>query len=87
LWKHANDETKPRAAGALKLTSDECLKNGVIDAVIPEPVGGAHRAPREMGAALKSYLVRSLRELAPQPTDQLLAGRYDKFRTMGRFVS
>ncbi|MGL6097712.1 MAG: acetyl-CoA carboxylase carboxyltransferase subunit alpha [Fimbriiglobus sp.] len=87
LWKTANEETKPRAAGALKLTSDECLKNGVIDAVIPEPVGGAHRAPRETGAALKAYLVRCLRELTPQPTEQILAGRYDKFRNMGQFVS
>ena len=87
LWKEANEQTKPRAAGALRLTSADLKQHGVIDDVIPEPVGGAHRSPREMSATLKAYLVRSLRELAPLPTDQLLNGRYEKFRRMGQFLA
>src|SRR5262249_30869088 len=64
LWKVATEETKPRAADALRLTANELLKVKVIDEIIPEPVGGAHRDPRLMAATLKSYLSRSLRELA-----------------------
>ena len=85
LWKTADDETKPRAAAALKLTSADLMKVGVLDEVIPEPVGGAHRAPREMGATLKSTLTRYLRELRPVPVETLLAKRYDKFRRMGLY--
>jgi acetyl-CoA carboxylase carboxyl transferase subunit alpha len=85
LWKVADEETKPRAAGALKLTSADLLRFGVIDHVIPEPLGGAHRDQRAMATTLKNYLTRQLRELTPLPTDRLLAGRYDKFRRMGVF--
>jgi acetyl-CoA carboxylase carboxyl transferase subunit alpha len=87
LWKTATDETKPRAAEALRLTSKHLLKHGVIDDIIPEPVGGAHRDPREMGRTLKTYLVRYLRELTPKPIDQLLPARYEKFRKLGEFVT
>src|SRR6476661_6074205 len=62
LWKTANEETKPRAADALRLTSRHLKELGVIDEVIPEPLGGAHREPREMGTGLKTYLVRVLRQ-------------------------
>src|SRR5215204_4859478 len=47
LWKVATDETKPLAARALGLTSANLKKHGVIDHVVPEPLGGAHRSPRE----------------------------------------
>lgn len=83
LWKTANEETKPRAAGALRLTAPDLVKVGVIDEVIQEPVGGAHRSPREMGATLKATLVRSLRELKGVPVPTLLEKRYEKFRRMG----
>jgi acetyl-CoA carboxylase carboxyl transferase subunit alpha len=86
LWKVANDETKPRAADALRMTAASLLKFGVIDHVIPEPLGGAHRDPRAMANTLKNYLTRQLRELTPLPADQLLAGRYKKFRRMGVFA-
>src|SRR6202035_839482 len=65
LWKVATDETKPLAAQALRLTGKDLLSFGVIDEVISEPLGGAHRDQREMGNTLKSYLVRCLRELRP----------------------
>ena len=87
LWKIANEETKPRAAEALRLTSRSLSQFGVIDDVIPEPVGGAHRDPREMSATLKTYLLRYLRELRPLPIPELLNGRYDKFRRMGVFTT
>ena len=85
LWKVATEVTKPKAAGALKLTSSELRKLGVIDDVIAEPLGGAHRAPREMANSLKAYLVRQLRELTQQPIPELLDRRYAKFRAMGVF--
>jgi acetyl-CoA carboxylase carboxyl transferase subunit alpha len=85
LWKIANEQTKPTAADALKLTAKHLHRLGVIDDVIPEPLGGAHRDPREMGKTLKSYLIRYLRELRSVPADQLLDNRYRKFRSMGVF--
>ena len=86
LWKQANDQTKPRAADALKLTSQNLAKHGVIDDVIEEPLGGAHRDPREMASSLKTYLLRDLRELQLLGTDELLQKRYEKFRRMGAFL-
>lgn len=85
LWKVANDENKPRAAEALRLTAKDLQRLGVIDDIIPEPLGGAHRDPREMGTTLKSYLLRYLRELRAVPVDALLESRYRKFRAMGVF--
>jgi acetyl-CoA carboxylase carboxyl transferase subunit alpha len=86
LWKTATDETKPLAADALRLTAKDLLRLGVIDDIIPEPLGGAHSDPREMGHTLKSYLLRYLRELRNLSPQDLLEGRYQKFRRMGVFV-
>ncbi len=84
LWKshdYASD-----AARALKLTS-KCLQElGCVDDVIEEPLGAAHRDHHQMATRLKMYLLKSLRELVDQPTDQLLAARYEKFRRMGRYI-
>ena len=85
LWKTATDETKPLAAEALRLTAKDLTKLGVIDDIIPEPLGGAHRDHREMGNTLKAYLLRCLRELRPMPVEDLVEGRYQKFRRMGVF--
>jgi acetyl-CoA carboxylase carboxyl transferase subunit alpha len=85
LWRTANDETKPLAAAALKLTAKDLLRFGIIDDIIPEPLGGAHRDHREMANTLKTYLLRYLRELRHVPTDDLLEARYQKFRRMGVF--
>lgn len=83
LWRVATDETKPLAARALGLTSTDLHRLGVIDHVVPEPLCGAHRNPREMANTLKSTLNRHLRELVPLSTDVLLESRYQKFRQMG----
>jgi acetyl-CoA carboxylase carboxyl transferase subunit alpha len=86
LWKAATDETKSRAAEALKLTSRHLAKLGVIDDVIPEPPGAAHRDHREAANTLKTYLLRYLRELRELPAATLVEKRYAKFRRMGVFT-
>lgn len=81
LWKGA--EHAPRAAAALRMTSRDLLRMGIIDEIIPEPVGGAHRDHREASANLKSFLIRSLRDLEDLPVETLLDRRYEKFRRIG----
>ncbi len=85
LWKEANDKTKPLAAEALKLTARDLFRLRIIDDIIPEPLGGAHRDHREMANILKAYLLRYLRDLRNVPVEELLEGRYQKFRKMGVF--
>jgi acetyl-CoA carboxylase carboxyl transferase subunit alpha len=87
LWKTATETTTPMAAEALRLTAKHLSRYGIIDDVIPEPLGGAHRDHREMATTLKSYLLRYLRELRSQPIEALLTARYEKFRRMGRFTT
>ncbi|MGL6072656.1 MAG: acetyl-CoA carboxylase carboxyltransferase subunit alpha [Fimbriiglobus sp.] len=86
LWKVATEETKPRAADALKMTAPHLVKVGVLDEVIPEPIGGAHRSPREMMTTLKSTLIRYLKELSALDKPELMNQRYQKFRNMGMYV-
>ena len=84
LWK--SHTFKEQAAQALKMTSKDLPRLGVIDDVIREPLGGAHRDHHLMASRLKIYLRNCLRELAAQPIDQLLEARYQKFRRMGEFL-
>jgi acetyl-CoA carboxylase carboxyl transferase subunit alpha len=84
LWK--SHQYAERAAGALKFTSPDLLRLKVVDQVIPEPLGGAHRDHHQTAMRLKQYLVRSLRELVGLPMEKLLDGRYEKFRRMGVFL-
>jgi acetyl-CoA carboxylase carboxyl transferase subunit alpha len=83
LWKVATDETKPLAAQALKLTARDLFGLGVIDRIVPEPLGGAHRDQRQMANFLKQYLLRDLKDLRDMPAEELLEQRYQKFRRMG----
>ena len=69
---------------ALHLTAAQNLKNGLIDDVVPEPLGGAHRAPERAGEALAAWIDRSLGELEDVPPATLRRHRHDKFRAMGR---
>ena len=85
LWKEANDQTKRSAADALKLTARDLFNLRIIDDIIAEPLGGAHRDPRQMGNILKGYLLRYLRDLKQIPMEELLEQRYQKFRKMGVF--
>ncbi|HMB02303.1 MAG TPA: acetyl-CoA carboxylase carboxyltransferase subunit alpha, partial [Isosphaeraceae bacterium] len=84
LWK--SQEHAPKAAEALKMTSRDLLRLGIIDEVIPEPLGGAHRDHREAASSIKSFLIRSLRELAESPRPELLQRRYDRFRRIGTYI-
>lgn len=83
LWK--SHEFAPKAAAALKFTSQNLQQLGVVDDVIEEPLGGAHRDHHQMAARMKSYLLRTLAQLKSRPTERLLDQRYDKFRRMGVF--
>jgi acetyl-CoA carboxylase carboxyl transferase subunit alpha len=84
LWK--SHEYAEQAAQALRFTSRDLLDFGIIDDVIDEPLGGAHRDHHQMAGRLKMYLIRTLRELQKLSTDELLTARYQKFRRMGQFL-
>jgi len=83
LWK--SRDARDKAAAALKFTSKSLLELGVIDEVIPEPLGGAHRDHWLAASILKNSLVKALKELDAVPRDELLERRYQKFRRMGVF--
>jgi acetyl-CoA carboxylase carboxyl transferase subunit alpha len=84
LWK--SGEFAELAAKALRITSKDLLGLGVVDDVIEEPLGGAHRDHHQMAARLKHYLVRQVRELTTKKPEALLESRYQKFRRMGVFL-
>jgi acetyl-CoA carboxylase carboxyl transferase subunit alpha len=86
LWKEANEVTSPQAAKALKLTAKDLQRFGIIDDIIEEPLGGAHRDHREMANTLRKWLLRYLREIRPLTIPELLEVRYQKFRKMGVFL-
>ncbi len=84
LWK--SHEHAPKAADALKFTSKHLRELSVIDDIIEEPLGGAHRDHHKMATRLKSYLVGALEDLVETPIDELIDRRYKKFREMGVFL-
>ena len=84
LWK--SHEHAPKAAAALRFTSDDLSRLGVVDDVLQEPLGGAHRDHHQMASRLKSYLSRTLGELEAKTTDELVDERYEKFRRIGVFL-
>ncbi|MBS0192303.1 MAG: acetyl-CoA carboxylase carboxyltransferase subunit alpha [Phycisphaerales bacterium] len=86
LWKEANEQTNTAAAKSLKLTASDNLSLGIIDDVIPEPVGGAHRDPRGTANNLSEWIVRTLQHLRTQSPDELVQARYERFRKMGEFI-
>lgn len=73
------------AAESLKLTADVLLEYGLIDVIVREPLGGAHRDPEETAENLKRGLKASLYDLKDIPAEELLAMRYARFRKIGRF--
>jgi acetyl-CoA carboxylase carboxyl transferase subunit alpha len=83
LWK--SHEFKYKAAEALKFRSKDLLGFGVIEEIIDEPVGGAHRDPNLAASRLKHYLRNQLKELAKIPVEQLVDKRYERFRKLGVF--
>jgi acetyl-CoA carboxylase carboxyl transferase subunit alpha len=81
LWK-SPDKTA-EAADALKMTAKDLLALGVIDQIISEPPGCAHRDPSAMAASIKAAIAKHLAELADRTAEELITARYDKFRKMG----
>jgi acetyl-CoA carboxylase carboxyl transferase subunit alpha len=87
LWKQANDQTNSAAAAALKLTAADNLQLGIIDAIIREPPGGAHRDPAGTGTAIEQWITATLAELRKMPVDDLVERRYQRYRAMGSFTT
>jgi acetyl-CoA carboxylase carboxyl transferase subunit alpha len=83
LWKDA--ALADRAAESLKLTSEDLLRLGLIDEIVPEPPGGAHADPQAAAATLEAALVKHIGELAKLKPDKLVRTRTDKYLNMGRF--
>ncbi len=84
IWKNAS-----RAADAsvvLKMTAQDLLELGVIDEIIKEPAGGAHRNHAEIIQTMKNVIRKSLKELVGLDKNELVARRYEKFRAMGKFL-
>ena len=83
LWKE-KDRMK-EATAALKLTAPHLLDLKVIDEAIPEPLGGAHKDPHKTASSLKESLLRHLAEVSDIPPKKLLAARYQRYRSLGRY--
>jgi len=81
LWR---ERTKaPAAAETLKLTAPELIELGIIDGMIPEPLGGAHRNPSLAAAEIKETILKNLKELSGLTKEELLEARYRKYRNIG----
>jgi len=83
-WKSA--DKKETAAEAMGLTADRLRSLGLVDEVIAEPLGGAHRNPSVMAASVKDALLRHLRELLAKPRETLLAERSRRLAGFGAFT-
>jgi acetyl-CoA carboxylase carboxyl transferase subunit alpha len=84
LW---DDPAKTQdAATALRMTAGDLHRLGVIDEIVPEPVGGAHRDPQAAAQQVAKALAAHLAQLEEMPVEELLRGRYDKFRRMGAVI-
>jgi acetyl-CoA carboxylase carboxyl transferase subunit alpha len=83
LWK--NQDYAQDAAEAMKLTASDSLENGIIDEIIPEPLGGAHREPAAAANSLGASIQAQLDKLAAMGAEELVIDRWSKFRKMGVF--
>jgi len=81
LWR--SWEYKEQAAEALKLTAPDLLELNIIDRIVPEPLGGAHKDPQNMANTLKQILIEEISNLKKVKPDKLIANRIDKFGKMG----
>ena len=84
LWR--SWDFKEQAAEALQLTAPDLKKQKIIDAIVPEPLGGAHRNPEQMALILKETLLDELKALAKIKIDKLIERRIEKFSKMGEWV-
>jgi hypothetical protein len=84
LWRTADQAST--AALAMKMTAADQLELGVVDRVVPEPVGGAHVDPVETARRLKSVIIEELDRLIPIPLDDLVDARYRRYRSLGAYT-
>jgi len=84
LWKSA--DKIPQAAEAMSITSSKLLAHGLIDGVVDEPLGGAHRDQKQMAKNLKKMLSKEMGQLLSVPIDDLLVKRYDRLMSYGKFT-
>ncbi|UOF92659.1 acetyl-CoA carboxylase carboxyltransferase subunit alpha [Fodinisporobacter ferrooxydans] len=84
LWKDASQSQ--RAADSMRITAQDLKQFGIIDGIVPEPLGGAHKDPEQTIQATKQVIVDSLKELCKLSIEELLANRYDKYKSMGQFL-
>lgn len=84
LWKDSSRAKE--AAEIMKITAKDLKNYGIIDKVIKEPLGGAHKDAEKMALAIKKELIESFGILRKQSIDELLEKRYDKFRNMGKYI-
>jgi len=85
LWR--NSVKAPEAANALKLTGEDLIKFGIIDDIVPEPEGGAHRDPEQVSNNLKELILGNIKELSSLSKGDLLEARYNRFRKIGEFTT
>lgn len=83
LWK--DSARAKEAAEIMKITASDLLKNNIIDDIVTEPLGGAHKQPEEAAKMLKEYIIKNLDELTTIDAIQLVNRRYDRFRRYGSF--
>ncbi|MEH6307307.1 acetyl-CoA carboxylase carboxyltransferase subunit alpha [Olivibacter sp. CPCC 100613] len=84
LWR--SWDYKEKAAECLKLTAENMYSNGLIDGILPEPLGGAHQDPHQMAETIKEQLVKDIVELGTKQIDTLVNDRIEKFCSMGVVV-
>ncbi|MDB6036709.1 MAG: acetyl-CoA carboxylase carboxyl transferase subunit alpha [Verrucomicrobiales bacterium] len=84
LWKDRS--AAPRAAEALKITARQLFELGLVDQVVPEPLGGAHNDIEATAASVRKLLVKQLDDLRKLSTSERLRLRYDKYRAFGHFI-
>lgn len=84
LWKNA--ENAPESAKSLQLTAKDLVNFGVVDEVIPEPLGAAHKDPKAMAGLLKKHIIKYLDEIKCIAIDKLVENRYEKYRKIGKYL-
>ncbi len=87
LWRNEGAAANaPKAAEALRLAADDLLELGIIDRIVPEPLGGAHRDAAESATVLRAVILESLIELSAFSSEDLIARRRAKYRNIGVFA-
>lgn len=83
LWKNASNASD--AAAALGVTAPKLKSLGLVDVVVPEPLGGAHRGPKQTAEDLKKLILEQLKQFKAQPIEQLVEARYNRYMAYGNF--